>query len=135
MRSVLKVRSGSGKPKAPDVQEEQAIAVLDREEAIRRASGDRALLAELTGIFLEETPETLSKIELALEARDAKAIERLAHRLKGALLTLAAPAAARAALELENAADGAPREAFDRLRREVSRLEEELKSLTFEPKL
>ncbi len=139
MGSVLKLRS-FGKPKASETAaDEQALEVLDREEAMRRASGDRALLAELTGIFLEETPQTLSKIELALEARDAKAIERLAHRLKGALLTLAAPAAARAALELENAAGGGPgdavREAVDRLRREVSRLEEELKSLTFEPKL
>ena len=44
-------------------------------------------------------------------------------------------AAAKAALELENAADGTALEAFERLRREVSRLEEELKSLTFEPKL
>jgi signal transduction histidine kinase/DNA-binding response OmpR family regulator len=133
LHSVLNLRSGGGKPKAPETEE--LALVLDRDEAIRRASGDRALLAELTGIFLEETPETLSKIEQALEARDAKAIERLAHRLKGALLTLAAPAAAKAALELENAADGTAREAFERLRREVSRLEEELKSLTFEPKL
>jgi signal transduction histidine kinase/CheY-like chemotaxis protein len=136
MSAVLKIRSGGGNPKAP---EGEALAVLDRETAIGRASGDRALLAELTGIFLEETPETLSRIEEALEARDAKAIERLAHRLKGALLTLAAPAAAQAALELETAADGDPegarREAFDRLRQEVSRLEEELKSLALEAKL
>ncbi|MGH9390465.1 MAG: response regulator, partial [Vicinamibacteria bacterium] len=124
MRAVLKVRNS---------------AVLDRETALGRASGDRALLAELTGIFLEETPETLLRIEQALEARDAKAIERLAHRLKGALLTLAAPAAAEAALALETAAGGGPegasREAFERLRQEVSRLEEELKSLALEAKL
>jgi HPt (histidine-containing phosphotransfer) domain-containing protein len=96
-------------------------------------------LAELTGIFLEETPETLRRIEQAFEARDAKAIERLAHRLKGALLTLAAPAAAEAALDLESAAaagsENALREALDGLRLEVSRLEGELKSLALEPKL
>jgi CheY-like chemotaxis protein/HPt (histidine-containing phosphotransfer) domain-containing protein len=135
MRSVLKVRSGGAKPMAP---EGKALAVLDRETAIGRASGDRALLAELTGIFLEETPETLSRVEQALEARDAKAIERLAHRLKGALLTLAAPAAAQAALELETAASAGPEsagKAFDRLRQEVSRLEEELKSLALEATL
>lgn len=135
MRSVLKVRSGGAKPMAP---EGNALAVLDRETAIGRASGDRALLAELTGIFLEETPETLSRVEQALEAGDAKAIERLAHRLKGALLTLAAPAAAQAALELETAARAGPEgagKAFDRLRQEVSRLEEELKSLALEAKL
>jgi signal transduction histidine kinase/CheY-like chemotaxis protein/HPt (histidine-containing phosphotransfer) domain-containing protein len=137
LRSVLKVGSGGEKAKASAVPEAQALAVLDRETAIARTSGDRALLAELTAIFLKETPETLSKIESALEARDAKAVERLAHCLKGALLTLAAPAAARAALELENAAGGgaSAREALERLRREVSRLEDELKSLTLEPKL
>jgi len=130
MRAVLKVRSSS--PKAAG----EEPAVLDREIAIARTGGDRALLAELAGIFLEETPETLSRIERALEARDAPSIERLAHRLKGALLTLAAPAASRAALDLETAAgSGAEREAFDRLRREVSRLEEELRGVALEPKL
>jgi protein-histidine pros-kinase len=133
MRAVLNVGGGGGKPSA------ETLAVLDRETAIGRASGDRELLAELAWIFLEETPETLSRIEEALEARDAKAIERLVHRLKGALLTLAAPAAAQAALELETAAgagpEGASREAFDRLRKEVSRLEEELKSMALEAKL
>jgi signal transduction histidine kinase/CheY-like chemotaxis protein/HPt (histidine-containing phosphotransfer) domain-containing protein len=132
MRAALKLPGGGGKPPS------RALAVLDREAAMGRASGDRALLAELTGIFLEETPETLRRIEQAVEARDAKAIERLAHRLKGALLTLAAPAAAEAALELETAAGAGPedaaREALDRLRREVSRLEEELKSSALEPK-
>jgi len=137
MRSVLKVRSGGGKPKSSEGSEEKTLAVLEQETAIVRASGDRALLAELTGIFLEETPETLSRIELALEAQDAQAIERLAHRLKGALLTLAAPAAARAALELETAAGAGSvtPEALDRLRHEVGRLEEKLKSLFLQPKL
>ncbi len=132
MRAALSI-PGRGATPAP------VLAVLDRETAFRRASFDRALLAEITGIFLEETPETLLRVEQALEAQDLKAIERLAHRLKGALLTLAAPAAAQAALDLENAASGgtgaATGEAFDRLRREVSRLEEEVKSLALEPKL
>jgi CheY-like chemotaxis protein/HPt (histidine-containing phosphotransfer) domain-containing protein len=140
MHSVLNLPSGGGKRQAPEARpEEQTLVILDRETAISRASGDRALLAELTGIFLGETPETLSRIEQALEARDGKAVERLAHRLKGALLTLAAPSAAQAALELESAASSAPEgaagEAFDRLRREISRLEEELRSLALEAKL
>jgi CheY-like chemotaxis protein/HPt (histidine-containing phosphotransfer) domain-containing protein len=137
MRSVLKLGGGGGKARAPGDPGEP-LAVLDRETAIGRASGDRALLAELTGIFLEETPETLSKIEKALETGDAKVVERLAHRLKGALLTLAAPASAKAALELETAAGGGPeasRQVFDRLRLEVSRLEEELRSLALEARL
>jgi signal transduction histidine kinase/CheY-like chemotaxis protein len=131
MRAALKIRSGGTTPP------QGSLAVLDRETAISRTSGDRSLLTELTGIFLEETPDTLRRIEQALEADDSRGIERLAHRLKGALLTLAAPAAAQAALELETAAAEGPkatRAAFGRLRDEVSRLEEELKSLTCEPK-
>jgi CheY-like chemotaxis protein len=109
----------------------KALPVHDRDSAMARASGDRALLDELTRIFLEENPETLRKIEQALEARDAKSVERLAHRLKGALLTLAAPRAAEAALELETEGTA---ESFQRLRREVSRLEDELKSHALEGK-
>ncbi len=133
MCAALKLRGAEGKPAADD------LAVLDRETALGRASGDRALLAELAAIFLQETPETLSKIEQALETGDSSAVERLAHRFKGALLTLAAPAAAETALELETAAgagsDRAARETLGRLRREVARLEEELKALVLEPKL
>ncbi|HJS73691.1 MAG TPA: response regulator, partial [Vicinamibacteria bacterium] len=109
----------------------KTLPVHDRDSAMARASGDRALLDELTRIFLEENPETLRRIEQALETRDANAVERLAHRLKGALLTLAAPRAAEAALELETAGTA---ESFQRLRREVSRLEEELKTLALEGK-
>jgi CheY-like chemotaxis protein len=109
--------------------------VLDREKAMARASGDRGLLVELAGIFLEETPDTLSRMAQALEKDDANSVARLAHRLKGALLTLAAPAAAEAALALERSPTGAPaREAFGRLQKEVSRVEEELKGLLLEPK-
>jgi HPt (histidine-containing phosphotransfer) domain-containing protein len=113
-----------------------AAAVLDRKKAMARASGDRGLLVELAGIFLEETPETLSRMAQALERDDAKSMARLAHRLKGALLTLAAPAAAEAALALEQSPSGAPaREAFSRLQKEVSRVEDELKGLLLEPKV
>jgi signal transduction histidine kinase/CheY-like chemotaxis protein len=105
------------------------LAVHDRAAALARASGDRALLDELTRIFLEENPDTLRRIEQALEARDSMAVERLAHRLKGALLTLAAPAAAEAALGLETSGTA---ESFQRLRREVSKLEDELKNHALE---
>jgi signal transduction histidine kinase/CheY-like chemotaxis protein/HPt (histidine-containing phosphotransfer) domain-containing protein len=136
MRNALKSRRGEASTEG--TKGTNGLPVLDKEAAIGRASGDRALLAELARIFLEETPETLSRIERAFEKGDARAIERLAHRMKGALLTLAAPAAARAALDLETRAglpDGVPREALDRLRRELSRLEEQLKGLTLETRI
>jgi CheY-like chemotaxis protein/nitrogen-specific signal transduction histidine kinase/HPt (histidine-containing phosphotransfer) domain-containing protein len=116
---------GSGRTAA------KAPAVFDREEALRRANGDEALLAELTGLFLQETPETLKAIATAVEEEDILGLERLAHRLKGALLTLSAHRAARAALELEASARtggvDAARAASVGLRLEVDALEAELR--------
>ena len=113
---------------------------FDREEALRRANGDEALLAELTQLFLQETPETLKAIATALEGEDALALERLAHRLKGALLTLSAHRASRAALDLEASARSvgmdAARAASLRLRLEVEALEAELRIVPrLEPEL
>jgi CheY-like chemotaxis protein len=114
IRSVLKVGSGGGKPMAP---EGTALAVLDRETAIGRASGDRALLAELTGIFLEETPETLSR-----SSRRSKR-GREGHRAprapsEGALHSRRARRGASALSSRRGeGGPGCAREAFDRLHR------------------
>lgn len=77
---------------------------FDRAVALARAHGDSALLAELTSLFLDETPETLRAIDGALAASDAVTVERLAHRLKGSLMTLAADRAAALARSLETVA-------------------------------
>jgi CheY-like chemotaxis protein len=113
------------------------LPVFDREAASGRANGDRDLLAELSRIFLEETPGTLKKLEQAVERGETESIERLAHRMKGALLMLAASRAAEAALALETAATGGHAASLDallRLRVEVERLEEELRELVLEEK-
>ena len=77
---------------------------FDRGQALSRASGDPILLAELAGLFLDESPGTFEAIRSALAVSDGRCVERLAHRLKGSLLTLAAPRAARMAAELETLA-------------------------------
>ena len=81
-----------------------SVPRFDRASALVRANGDVALLAELSTLFLEETPQTFGAIEAALAACDDVAVERLAHRLKGALLTLSAERAAKIALTLERMA-------------------------------
>jgi two-component system, sensor histidine kinase and response regulator len=110
-----------------------ADKIFDRQQALKRANDDPALLGELTELFLQETPETLQGLELALSERDFRSVERLSHRLKGALLTLSASPAARAALELETVAslgdEAACHRAQERLREEIARLEAELKSV------
>ena len=106
---------------------------FDRAAALVRANGDVALLAELATLFLEETPPTLDAIEVALAASDQVSVERLAHRLKGSLLTLSAEPAAKIALTLETMARTASNAdcetVLGRLATELERLFPELEAL------
>jgi HPt (histidine-containing phosphotransfer) domain-containing protein len=102
--------------------------------ALARANGDAALLAELSVLFLQETPKTLAAIERALSVHDLVSVERLAHRLKGSLLTLAAERAAALALDLETMARSRPHAeceaALQDLSSELSLLTPELEAMS-----
>lgn len=130
---VLHRSRGRGKGEHQARELPAADKVFDRQQALKRANGDPAFLGELSELFLQETPETLQGIELALSEGNLRSVERMSHRLKGALLNLSASPAARTALELETAAslgDGdASHRAFERLREEIARLETELKAI------
>ena len=77
------------------------IAVLDRAVALERVGGDCELLQEMAQLFLEEYPSQLDAVRAAVRARDAKALERSAHSLKGSVGNFGAAAAQDAALQLE----------------------------------
>jgi HPt (histidine-containing phosphotransfer) domain-containing protein len=79
--------------------------LVDWEQALRGVGGDRELMRELASIFLETYPQWLAKIREAVFARDAAAVRRLAHTLKGSVGQLGAAAAARAAARLEAMGD------------------------------
>ena len=70
----------------------------------RTVGGDMNLLRQLVRIFEEESRGMLKEIAVAAEAQDATGLGKIAHKLKGSLLQFAAPAAVRAATELENCA-------------------------------
>ena len=109
---------------APPVR---SAVVFDRERALARANGDPGLVSELCELFLEETPATLDGIAQALADGDRVTVERKAHRLKGALLTLAANRSAQAALDLETVAKTGDlagcRPVFSRLQEEIRELQ------------
>jgi HPt (histidine-containing phosphotransfer) domain-containing protein len=63
--------------------------------------GDKALLAELGQIFLEDSQVQMTELRKALDRGDACQLERIAHSLKGALGTIAAVKARTLAHELE----------------------------------
>jgi HPt (histidine-containing phosphotransfer) domain-containing protein len=76
-------------------------ALLDRTVAMARVGGDVELLKEIAVLFLEEYPRVLVDLHNAVEAGDAKSVERTAHGLKGSVANFGASAVVDAAFELE----------------------------------
>jgi two-component system sensor histidine kinase/response regulator len=80
------------------------VPSFDTAEALSRVEGDRELLAELIDLFLSEVPRVLSEMQHALALRDAQAIERAAHTLRGSVASFSARTAVQAALSVETLA-------------------------------
>ena len=59
---------------------------------------------DIASLFLETAPQMMAGIRAAIDGRDASALERAAHRIKGTLGTFQALEAARAAAALEDMA-------------------------------
>ena len=74
---------------------------LDRDAILSRVDNDLELLKEIADLFLETCPGMMAEIEKALAEKDAKALERAAHALKGSVSNFFAREAVEAALRLE----------------------------------
>jgi HPt (histidine-containing phosphotransfer) domain-containing protein len=84
-------------------------APVDLAVAMRWLGGDRRLLLELVGIFMDDSPKRLDSLRVAMSASDIPQVEQLAHNLKGAAAILGAGDLQSAALALEDAAhEGRP---------------------------
>jgi signal transduction histidine kinase/CheY-like chemotaxis protein/HPt (histidine-containing phosphotransfer) domain-containing protein len=66
---------------------------LDEAAALAYVGGDRELLGELLGIFLEDGPGQLQALRTAVAGTDPGALMRAAHTLSGSLRVLGAAAA------------------------------------------
>ena len=77
---------------------------VDLAVAMRWLGGDRHLLSELVGIFVDDGPKRLQAIRAALTAADVRQVEHVAHSLKGSAAILGATGLSSAALALEDAA-------------------------------
>lgn len=64
-------------------------------------AGDEGLVTEVLDLFLGEAGAMLADIDAAVKAGDAVAVKRSAHRIKGALVSLAARPSTEAARALE----------------------------------
>ena len=108
----------------------------DRPAALARVGDDLELLQEIARLFLDDASNMMSSIEQAIAARDAEALGRSAHTLKGCVSNFGAAEAYDAALNLERlgrAGDlaSAP-DGLDRLRRSLDNLRPELEQLAAE---
>ncbi len=74
---------------------------FDRNVLLNHVEGDRELLQEIIALFFEGTPAQLADIRGALERRDAVALARAAHTLKGTVGTVGGQKAFARALQLE----------------------------------
>jgi len=67
------------------VNTEPVDVAFDGKALLARLDGSTELCGELIETFLEESPQTLSAIKIAVEARNAADIAYAAHALKGAV--------------------------------------------------
>jgi signal transduction histidine kinase/DNA-binding response OmpR family regulator/HPt (histidine-containing phosphotransfer) domain-containing protein len=58
---------------------------LNRAGVLQRLGGDAELLQVIRGVFVQEYPQLLESIHVAIDERDAVKLRRAAHTLKGAL--------------------------------------------------
>jgi HPt (histidine-containing phosphotransfer) domain-containing protein len=75
--------------------------VFNLADALERVEGDRELLAEMIGLFLEEYPDLVAELRSALTVHDATLLHHTAHTLKGSVGNFSAHRAFAAALTLE----------------------------------
>lgn len=77
--------------------------VIDWAALKENCAGDETLVKEILELFQREGPMLLAEVRSAVGSRESIAIKRSAHRLKGALVSLAAVPATSLARELEQA--------------------------------
>ncbi len=85
-------------------QQRRGGPAIDRDELLNRLGGDVQLVAEVIGMFMHEGPLMVDALKREVSRNEPIAIERAAHKLKGALLSLSAGPASAIAKEMELAA-------------------------------
>jgi two-component system, sensor histidine kinase and response regulator len=81
-----------------------AEGVLDLARLEAQLGNDADGVEEVLATFQAQAPDSLARIQESIAAGDARALERAAHKLRGALAWIGAEAAAQAASRLERLA-------------------------------
>ncbi len=100
-------------------------APIDMAELLDRCMGDRKFLAVVLGLFSKWIGPALEEVDAALRGKDADALARAAHGVKGAAANVSATAASRIAARLEEISRGGAATEMelwvDALKRELER--------------
>ncbi len=98
--------NGKKKPSAstPTFHANEVAGMIDLDRALRRLDGDRGLLVDLIGFFLEDYPALVARMEESLATNDASSLERAAHGMKGLVANFDAMVAGEIAQQIELAA-------------------------------
>lgn len=75
--------------------------VLNPTRIQETTGGDPEFLRELMDLYLEDAQERLRELHAALEAADAEAVARCAHKMKGASSNVGAERIERLAIRIE----------------------------------
>lgn len=75
--------------------------VFNLAEALTRVDEDEDLFRTLAELFIEQAPLDMAATQAALDAADAEALARAAHRMKGAILQFSAHTLFEATKQLE----------------------------------
>lgn len=94
-------RSDSAPLATPELSER---AIFNRAGALERVRGRQVFLRQLNDMFMSELPNMMEAIGTAVARNDAVELELLAHRLRGAAITVGGEALAAAADAFEKVA-------------------------------
>jgi len=131
--ALEKIERGPEKEHSAASDDSSRPKVLNYEDALERVGGDEELLRDVAELFVQECPRLLSNIEEAIRHKDAGALERAAHELKGSAANFAAQPVVDTAFQLEAMGrngdiESAPK-AFVELESKIDRLKQDLGTL------
>ena len=98
--------------------------VFDRKKLFDNMGGMEDLVESSIEIFIEYSPEYLSKIKAAIDVKSVEELKHTAHSFKGSALNAGAPAAAATLLTMEKMGSG--EETFDEAGRLFVELEKNI---------
>ncbi|SRR5216683_5627471 len=79
----------------------ETLPIFDLSPALEQLDGDRELLCEIAGLFIEDYKSMLSRIKTAIDDRDQEGLLRAAHALKGVIVNFCCTRAAEHSQALE----------------------------------